>query len=112
MNKKIWNVCELLIETKDGKDAFQKNIESTNSTPSRTSSFDSYEEAKAYWDTLSTEVRYDPFHRIYVHTGKYIEPIVVDEDGDYVSDDGCFYDVEVPDFEKDDDDNEYEEAED
>lgn len=112
MNKKIWNVCIRDVETKDGKDAWNVLWNSTNATPDTTKSFDSYEEAKAYWETIYTRVRYNPFHRIYIHTCKWIEDIVVDEDGDYVSDDGCFYDVEVPDFEKDDDDNEYEEAED
>lgn len=98
MNKKIWNVCTTTVETRDGKDAFRVNFDSTNSTPDTTKSFDSYEDAKAYWETIGTRVYYNPFHGIYVHTCKYIEPIVVDEDGEFVEDDGCIWDDVFPDY--------------
>nr|DAI26778.1 MAG TPA: hypothetical protein [Caudoviricetes sp.] len=82
-----WNVCGLTVETKDGKNAIEIFNNSTNQTPTYTYSFDNLEDAKKCYEDLSTRVYYNPYHKIYVHSCKYIEEIEIDEDGDFVDGD-------------------------
>lgn len=81
MNK--FEVRTFNIETRDGKDCLSKFFNSTNQDTELEASFDTLEEAKAFYETLTTGVFY--MSGYYLHRCKMIEENEYDEDGEWVN---------------------------
>lgn len=93
---KKYNVCEITVETRTGKDALRVLNDSTNQTPDTVKSFDSLAEAQAYYETVYTGVKRCG-NRLYSHACKYLEEVEVDEDGEFV-DGGDWWAYDFPDY--------------
>lgn len=65
-------VCIKTVETKDGKDALGAFENLVDQDPDNVVEFDNYNAAKAYYDTLSDRIAYNPYHRIFIHDCKWI----------------------------------------
>ncbi len=98
-----YNVCEVKVETYTGKNTYQTFNNQTEQTPLTAVSFDTLEEAREYYATVETGVKYCG-NRLYEHYCKYLEDVEVDENGDYVSG-GDWWEYDFPDYPDDEDEN-------
>lgn len=96
-----YNVCEVKVETRTGKNAYQTFDNQTDQTPATTVSFDTLEAAREYYATVNTGVKYCG-NRLYEHFCKYLEEVEVDEDGEFVSG-GAWWACDFPDDPDDED---------
>lgn len=93
---KKYEVCTIVVNTHTGKDALNTLLNSTNQTPYTVKSFDSHEEAKSYYDTISTSVKYIG-RGMYEHVCKYLEENEYDEDSEWIGG-GDWWESNFPDM--------------
>ncbi len=101
-NKIKFTVCTRIVETRNGKNAFDVWNNCANQTPNKSVDFNTLEEARAYYATIQTRVDYNPFHRIYVHECKWIEDGLYDEDGEFIEGSNIC-ELDFPDYKKKED---------
>ena len=100
MKKTAYEVKEVRIETRDGKNPLNVFNNASNQDTYLIKRFDTLEEARAFFATVKTDVR--SMDRYFLHTGKIIEQneYEIDENGEeeWIAG-GDWWDFEIPEVE-------------
>lgn len=92
---KKYEVRTVDVETKNGKNSIDVFLASDNQTTELVKSFDTLEEARAFFAKVDTSVRY--MSGYYLHSCKIIEENDYDEEDNW-RDGGDWWDYEFPNF--------------
>ena len=98
---KKYEVKTVSVETKDGKDAINVFLNQTNQDTYLLKSFDNLEDARAFYATVDSSVRY--MGRYYLHECKMIEENEYDEDGEWING-GEWWESDFPEYQNEKED--------